>query len=297
VPARDEAWPNGTPCWTDLMVTDTAAARQFYSGLFGWDIQDGPPEAGGYLMCLLNGRPVTAISPKPPENPFPNVWATYLASDDVDNSVIRAKEAGGQIMMEPMDVMTAGRVAFGMDPTGAPYGIWQAGDHVGFRIFNEPGTVIWNELMTRDFEGAKRFYGEVFGYAYDAVEGGFAYSAIQRAGDHKVVGGMGELHASTPSEVSAAWATYFMVEDCDASTARALELGARIGREPFDTPFGRMASLTGAQGEGFSLVQPPVPERSTETSPQKTAAKKATAKKTTAAKATGSKTVVKKATS
>jgi hypothetical protein len=48
LPTRDEAWPNGTPCWIDLMVTDAAAARQFYSSLFGWDILDGPPEAGGY---------------------------------------------------------------------------------------------------------------------------------------------------------------------------------------------------------------------------------------------------------
>jgi predicted enzyme related to lactoylglutathione lyase len=84
VPTRDEAWPNGTPCWIDLLVTDTAAARDFYSALLGWDIQDGPPEAGGYLMCMLNGRAAAAISPKPAENPFPNTWSTYLASDDVD---------------------------------------------------------------------------------------------------------------------------------------------------------------------------------------------------------------------
>jgi len=71
-------------------------------------------------MCMLNGRPVAAISPKPEENPFPNVWSTYLAADDLDATVAKAKEAGGQFMMEPMDVMTAGRIAFGMDPTGAP---------------------------------------------------------------------------------------------------------------------------------------------------------------------------------
>ena len=118
VPTRDEAWPNGTPCWIDLMVTDpAAAARQFYSGLFGWDIQDGPPEAGGYLMCMINGRAVTAISPKPQENPFPNVWSTYLASDDLDAAAARAKAAGSPFMMEPMDVMTAGRLAFAMYPT------------------------------------------------------------------------------------------------------------------------------------------------------------------------------------
>jgi predicted enzyme related to lactoylglutathione lyase len=239
------------------MVTDPGAAKQFYSSLFGWDIQDGPPEAGGYAMCLLNGRPVTAISPKAQDNPFPNVWSTYLASDDLDASVAKAKEAGGQFMMEPMDVMTAGRLAFGMDPTGAPYGIWQGGDHVGVGIFNEPGTLVWNELMTRDHEGAKAFYGSVFGYTFEDVGQGYTYATIKRAGDGEVVGGLGLLDASTPAEVPPSWTTYFLVEDCDASVGKAAALGADVVRQPFDTPFGRMAALTGAQGEAFSLIQPP----------------------------------------
>jgi hypothetical protein len=208
-------------------------------------------------MCLLNGRPVTAISPKAQDNPFPNVWSTYLASDDVDKTVAMAKEAGGQFMMEPGDVMTAGRLAFGTDPTGAPYGIWQARDHVGVGIYNEPGTLVWNELMTRDYEGAKTFYANVFGFTYDDVGGGYAYSTIKRAGDGEVVGGLGELDASTPAEVPASWGTYFLVADCDASVAKAVALGADVATAPFDTPFGRMSNLVGAQGETFWLIQAP----------------------------------------
>ena len=257
MPIRDDVWPNGTPCWIDVMVTDPAAAREFYSGLFGWDIQDGPPEAGGYLMCMLNGRPAAAISPKPEDNPFPNVWSTYLASDDLDTTVGRAREAGGQFMMEPMDVLTAGRIAFGMDPAGAPYGIWQAGEHLGVGIYNEPGALVWNELMTRDYEGAKAFYGNVFGYTYDKMDGNFTYSTIRRAGDDEVIAGLGELDASTPAEITASWVTYFMVEDADAATARAVGLGATIVRPPFDTPFGRMAPVVGTQGETFSVIQAP----------------------------------------
>ena len=266
LPTRDEAWPNGTPCWIDLMVTDSEAARQFYSRLFGWDIQDGPPEAGGYLMCMLKGRPVAAISPKPAENPYPNVWSTYLASDDLDTTAAKAKAAGSQFMMEPMDVMTAGRLAFAMDPTGAPYGIWQAGEHTGVGVYNEPGALIWNELMTRDYQGAKAFYSSVFGFTYDDLGESFAYSTVRRAGDGQIVGGLGELDASKPAEVPASWVIYFMVENCDASAAKALELGASIVRQPFDTPFGRMVPLVGAQGEAFSLIQPPQPEDTGQTS-------------------------------
>jgi uncharacterized protein len=256
VPTRDKAWPNGTPCWIDLLVTDTGAARRFYSSLFGWHVQDGPPEAGGYLMCMLNGHAAAAISPKPSNNPFPNVWSTYLASDDLDVTAAKARQAGSQFMMEPMDVMTAGRLAFALDPGGAPYGIWQAGDHKGVGIYNEPGALVWNELMTHDYEGAKAFYAKVFGFAYQEIGEGFAYSTVQLCGDSKVVAGLGELGITTPKEAPASWAVYFRVEDCDASAATAVRLGASILRQPFDTPFGRMSSLIGAQGEAFSLIQP-----------------------------------------
>ena len=52
---RDSSWPSGTPCWVDLGVDDVSRATAFYSRLFGWDTQAGPPEAGGYTMCMLNG--------------------------------------------------------------------------------------------------------------------------------------------------------------------------------------------------------------------------------------------------
>ena len=69
--------------------------------------------------------------PKAHDNPSPNVWSTYQASDDLDRTVAKANAAGSQFMMEPVDVMSAGGLAFAMDPRGSRYGIWQAGDHKG----------------------------------------------------------------------------------------------------------------------------------------------------------------------
>ena len=257
LPTRNEAWPNGTPCWVDLLVTDTGAARQFYSGLFGWDIRDGPPEAGGYLMCMLNGHAVSAISPKAHDNPCLNVWSTYLGSDDLDKAVAKAKAAGSQFMTEPIDVMSTGRLAFAMDPSGARYGIWQAGDHKGAGVYNEPGALVWNELMTRDYEGAKTFYRNVFGFTFAEIGEGFAYSTVKRASDGEVVAGLGELDASGPAEVPRSWVVSFMAQDCDESATKAVKLGATIVRAPFDTRFGRMTSLTGTQGEAFCLIEAP----------------------------------------
>jgi predicted enzyme related to lactoylglutathione lyase len=257
MPTRDEAWPEGTPCWIDVMVADPTAARQFYSSLFGWDVQDALPDTGGYLMCLLKGRPVAAIMPRPEGNPFPNVWSTYLAADDLDATAAKAKGAGAEFMMEPMDVMTAGRLAVAMDPVGAPFGMWQAGEHSGVRIYNEPGTLVWNELIARDYEGAKAFYASVFGYTFEEVGEGFTYSTIKLSGTGDIVGGLGAFDPDSPPEVASTWGVYFQVEDCDSSVAKAAQLGATVARPPFDTPFGRMATVTGPQGEAFSLIQPP----------------------------------------
>ena len=206
-------------------------------------------------MCMLNGQPVTAINPKAEDNPFPDLWSTYLASDDLDATAAKDKEAGSQFLMEPMDVMGSGRLAFAMDPTGAPYGIWQAGEHTGVGVYNGPGALFWNESMTRDYEGAKNFYNTVFGFTYDEVGQGSSYSMIKRAGDGQVVAGLGKLDASTPAQVHPSWVTYFMVQDCDASAAKAAELGATIVGQPSETPAGRLACLIGAQGEAFSLIQ------------------------------------------
>ena len=105
---RDTAWAPGTPCWVDLGVTDIPKAKAFYSALFGWEIQDGPPEAGGYSMCEIGGQHVAGIGSS--QGDMPIFWTTYLASADADKTAEAIKAAGGQVLMEPFDVMDAGRM-------------------------------------------------------------------------------------------------------------------------------------------------------------------------------------------
>jgi uncharacterized protein len=52
-----EGYENGVPSWIDLGASDLAQAREFYRGLFGWNTPEGPPEAGGYSVCDIRGRP------------------------------------------------------------------------------------------------------------------------------------------------------------------------------------------------------------------------------------------------
>src|ERR1022692_3235453 len=92
---RDTPWPAGTPCWVDLGTDDPAKAKAFYSALFGWDTQDGPPEAGGYVMCEIDGKPVAGLGPKMGPAEVPSTWTTYLATDEADATAAKITAAGG----------------------------------------------------------------------------------------------------------------------------------------------------------------------------------------------------------
>jgi hypothetical protein len=218
----------------DLGVGDIAKAKAFYSGLFGWDVQDGPPEAGGYRMCLLGGRLAAGIGPQMGPAEMPPAWTTYLATQDANETSQAIKAAGGQVLAEPFDVMDVGRMAVAVDPGGAVFGIWQARTHTGAQVANEPGALAWNENMSRDFEGNKAFYHAVFGYDFgDLSSEGFNYATLDLAG--RPVGGIGELDANFPPEVPASWSAYFGVTDADAAVARAAELGGSVARAVWDS--------------------------------------------------------------
>src|SRR4051812_18692975 len=161
----------GTPCWIDLGTPDADGAARFYGGLFGWDVEEGPPEAGGYRMCMLRGQPVAGMGPQMSTD-IPPFWASYVSVSDVDATSAAVKDLGGSVVVEPMDVMTAGRMAVCVDPSGAAFSLWQPGDMVGAALANEPGAFTWNELMTRDVPGATTFYGSLFGWGADTVPDG-----------------------------------------------------------------------------------------------------------------------------
>jgi len=252
---RDTAWPAGTPCWIDLGVADIPKAAAFYGGLFGWDIQQGPPESGGYSMCELSGRPVAGIGPKMGPADMPTVWTTYIASDDAEATAARIKVAGGQVMTEPFDVMDAGRMFVATDPGGAVFGVWQARAHTGIGLANEPGTLIWSENMSRRYEANRAFYRDVFGYDFsDIGGGGMRYATIDLAG--RPVGGIGEIGPDQPAEMPASWGTYFAVPDADAVVAKAVELGGSVVAPAWDSPYGRMAVVSDDQGAVFAVMAP-----------------------------------------
>lgn len=250
---RDTAWPAGTPCWVDLGTDDVARAKAFYEAMFGWDTQVGPPEAGGYVMCQAQARPVAGIGPKMGPANAPTAWTTYIASDDVDATASKITASGGHVMAEPFDVMDVGRMAVAADPGGAVFGVWQAMAHSGMQLANEPGSVCWNENMSRSFDANKAFYQSVFGYSYDDISGDdFGYATFKTTGD--ALGGIGDLGTAAPADTPAHWRTYFSVDDTDDAVDTATKLGGRVVAPAWDTPYGRMAILCDDQGAIFAVM-------------------------------------------
>lgn len=257
MPVRSDPWPQGTPCWVDAQVDDPAQAGAFYSALFGWTIEGGGEETGGYLMGTKDGNAVAGIGPKPDPGMLP-VWTTYFAADDVDAMAGKADMAGGQLMVSPFDVLDAGRMAIAADTAGGVFGLWQARAHNGAAVYNEHGAYCWNELHTRHLDTAKRFYADLFGYTYTDVGDGttMRYATFTPPGASDSVGGMNDDTLMPGDPMPTYWLTWFQFDDINSGATRVNELGGTILMPPTDSPVGRMAVVAAPQGEAFGIIDP-----------------------------------------
>lgn len=271
---RDRYIP-GVPCWIDTNQPDPEAAVDFYAGLFGWEFEDvTPPGAPSkYFLARLRGLDVAAVSSLPEAAPPKATWDTYVRVASADETASKVRDAGGSVVKEPFDVMDAGRMAVFTDPEGAMLCVWQAREFGGARVVNEPGSLNFNNLYTRDVEGAKKFYGAVFGWTTLPVEGGFEMWSLPGYGDHlerddpdirkrmadleapagfeDVVASLNPIADDQP-DVPAHWGLTFAVDDADAAAKKAEELGGTVVVPPFDAPWVRMTVLTDPQGATFT---------------------------------------------
>jgi uncharacterized protein len=250
----------GTPSWVELSSPDTDAAAAFYGELMDWEATEPGPvdETGGYRMFQQGDQRVAGLMGHMQEDQ-PTVWATYISVADASDTAAKVKDAGGNVIVEPMDVMDIGRMAFFADPTGAAFGIWQPKSFAGADLVNEPNSLCWNEVLTRDAEADKAFYPAVFGWTAGkpGFEGAPESYTVWEVDGHAVGGMMQMSEPYFPAEVPPHWSVCFAVADCDAVVAKARELGATITYEPMDMPIGRFAGIVDPQGASFSVMQGP----------------------------------------
>lgn len=251
MPTRNEPWPNGTPCWVDLSAPDVGAAVSFYGAVLGWTAVDAGEEMGHYHICSVGDRAAAGIGPIMQEGQ-PAAWTVYLASDDADGTAKSIGEAGGTVLVAPMDIPATGRMLVALDSVGGAFGVWQAAGMNGIAVYNEPGGLVWEDARLTDPDAGRAFYAAVFGYHYAPVEGApDGYTTFDIGGDP--LGGMGGLMGA-PEGTPSHWLPYFGVADTDAALAAATEHGGRSLMDPQDTPWGRLAILADPGGAVFAVM-------------------------------------------
>ena len=260
---RTSPWPNGIPCWADVSATDVRASGAFYTAVLGWAVPEPDEQWGGYVTAAAGGQLVAGIGPLQGGSA---AWTVYLATDDVAGLAARAPEHGGTVLAPVMDVGPLGRMAILADPSGATFGLWQAGTMIGASRVNEPGALTWEDLRSTDPGAARAFYGALFGYAYDPVEmAGPDYTTFRLPSEQAPLGGMGPMMGA-PDGTGSHWLVYFGVADTDAAVAAAEAAGGSLLAPAKDTPFGRMAWLADPDGAAFTVMSieasQPAPDRS-----------------------------------
>lgn len=244
----------GTPSWVDLGTSDPTEAVRFYSELFGWTIAEGPPDAGGYRMCMLGDHAVAGLGPQMNAD-VPPSWTTYISVASADEMAAAIKDDGGSVLVEPMDVLDVGRMAVAADPGGAVFSIWQPRAHVGAGLVNDPNTWCWNELTTRDPQHSVEFYGAVFGWTANLLPtAGAADYTEFHLGDRGIAGMLPIAGDATSGGPPNQWMVYFAVDDCDAAVAKVETLGGAVMTPPTDVPPGTFAVVKDPQGAVFSVI-------------------------------------------
>ena len=251
-----ETFAPGTFCWADLGSPDAAAAKHFYTSLFGWTAEDRPMGADAvYTMLAVGGRPVAALYQQDPaQQGLPPQWLSYISVDNADATAHRALELGGTVLVESFDVLGVGRMALLQDPTGAVVALWEPRSHAGAAVVGELGSIGWNELDTDDVIRAGRFYQTLFGWTAQAhSRDGGIYTTFSGADGPR--GGMRSSPAAGERDAPH-WLIHFAVTDCAASAARAQALGGTVRLPPTHVPeVGRFALLADPQGAAFAVVQ------------------------------------------
>ena len=252
MPTRDTAWPDGTPCWIDYGAADIEATKAFYTALLGWEYTGGEPEFGGYLTATRNGQQAAGLGPQQDPDDPPR-WTTYFAVSDAAATAATIREAGGTVVVEPMEVGPMGTMVIALDPGGNPFGLWQAGMHTGARIYNEHGALYWNEAAVDDPDAARAFYTAVFGFQWDEVPeaGGYTTFRTQDRSAEQPLGGLGGVAPGAPR----GWQTCFGVASADDAAAAVEAGGGRVLTPAMDTPFGRFAVFSDPWGATFEVMQ------------------------------------------
>jgi predicted enzyme related to lactoylglutathione lyase len=266
-------YPPGVPCWVETLQADAQAAMNFYASVFGWEFEGPAPinseSAGEYYVARVDGADVAGIgrlassgAPRTPQ------WTTYVRVDSVAAAAPQAVQAGGNILVAPLDAPPAGSLAILADPAGVPFGIWEPQERQGAQRVDEASAWSLSTLNTNDPAGAKEFYGTLFGWQTEPfgtsgfemfrLPGYFGGQPLQPVARDTVAGLIpmdpdGPEGSGRPQRPR--WDVDFWIDGVDDAAERARACGGTVLAAPFDQGNFRTAVLADPAGASFSISQ------------------------------------------
>ena len=250
------SYPHGTFSWIDLVTNDLDKAIAFYEALFGWTHTKEPAGPNDiYVMFRQDGKTVAGAMKNRDEG-HPSYWASYMTVDNLEETVGKVAEAGGKVAMPGMDVMEAGRMAVVATPGNAFFHLWEPKNHIGSQIVNQPVSLTWNELMTRDLEGATTFMKSVFGWETQPNPNSTLENYHNFYHNDRMMAGV----VAMPEEMAGSpmpnhWEVYVCVADADATFEKAIALGGFEVMAPFEIAnTGRMAIFGDPTGAVINVI-------------------------------------------
>jgi uncharacterized protein len=233
--------------WHEQVSSDPEQAQDFYTQLLGWETELFKAGEVDYAMISSGGQThggfATAMEGAPPPH-----WLSHVRVEHLDEVIETAKSAGGRLAAGPFEMNEVGRIAIITDPQGAHVSLYEP-EREGPA---SEGVFVWDELATSNADDAQRFYGEVFGWT--TTDMGPDYGGY-RIFNHRETGIAGLM--TLPDDAPPRWQPYIAVEDPDATTAKAKELGASALLEPMDVAkVGRIGVLRDPQGATFGIINP-----------------------------------------
>ncbi len=246
--------------WYELMTTDPAAARAFYSQVVGWQTEASAIPGMDYTLLSAGPHQIGGMMALPPEAlaaGVPPNWAGYVGVDDVDAKAAALQQAGGSVLRPPADIPGVGRFAVVADPFGAAFCLYKGHEPGPMTpaAAGTPGTVGWHELMAGALEPAWAFYSQLFGWAKaDAMDmGPMGVYQLFTAGDAPI----GGMMTRPPEMPVSAWLYYVNVDAIDAAVGRIQAAGGKVINGPMEVPGGSwIVQASDPQGAMFALVAP-----------------------------------------
>lgn len=213
--------------WHNLITPDAEAAREFYSAVFGWELETMAD--GAYTTASRGGRALGGIvdASKQDNPPRSSVWLAGVSVPNVDDMVSQAVGAGAKQIMAPTDIPDVGRIAVIIDPDGAVLQLIDSKDGDPPDAPARKNTWLWHEMISDDPGASAEFYRSLLGYEVTALGADDSYHLLSRDGVPRA-----GILENPFEDTRPAWVPYIRVENPASLLPKVEANGGRVIIQP-----------------------------------------------------------------